>query len=114
MEQPLDPYLRSATLLRAVDGDTGIFLIDLGYRITTTQVCRLYGIDTPELRGEEREAGLAAKAHLEQLIATRPLVVRSYRNPQDKYGRYLLTVYADGVDINQRMIDDGHAVAYFG
>ena len=31
-----------------------------------------------------------------------------------KYGRVLGTLRVDGVDLNQKMIEDGHAVEYHG
>ncbi len=49
-----------ATLVRAIDGDTYVFDIDLGFYITTRQHVRLAGIDCPEIGTPEGKAALLA------------------------------------------------------
>lgn len=53
-----------------------------------------------------------ATAHLEKLLSF-PLDVQ-VQSTKDKYGRYLGRFLVAGVDVNARMIADGHAVAYDG
>ncbi len=116
-------YEYSGTLIRVVDGDTVVLSltkkitleVDFGFYVKVAEVdFRLKGINTPEIRGETKERGIAAKAHLLGLLSAKPLRVVSYKT--DKYGRWLAEIFVtvDGVEksVNQLMIDDGYAVPY--
>lgn len=85
------PYAR---FLRVVDGDTVDFEVDLGFRIFTYERFRLFGVDAPELRGEERDRGLEAKrALVDLLLRSGPdFMLRTYKS--DKYGRWLCVIYS--------------------
>ena len=74
---------------------------------------RLYGIDTPELRGEEREQGIVVRDILREMILGKEVTIRSYKDKQGKYGRYLANIIVDGLDLNQWLVDNGHAEPYF-
>lgn len=66
---------------RPVDGDTTELVIDLGFKLTITQLCRFSGIDAPEhttLAGQ-----LVAKVVEKWLAKNIPLVVTSVS--RDKY-----------------------------
>ena len=73
---------------------------------------RLYGIDTPELRGPEREQGLVVRDILREKILDKEVEIHSYKDKQGKYGRYLATIILDGLDVNQWLVDNGHANVY--
>lgn len=111
------PYEYDATLVRVVDGDTVILKVDLGFKIEVEQTCRLYGIDTPELIGEARIAGLAAKAFVEMSLAaaTGKLRIRTHKPTRDKYGRYIVEVlYRSGdvdINLNEQLVMFGYAKA---
>jgi micrococcal nuclease len=116
-----DDYIRRAKIVRLVDGDTVDVDIDLGMAITTRQRLRLFGINTPEVRGPEKESGHAATQHLADLLVEFrhegewDIVVQTYKDKKGKYGRYLadlIGVEEDGnpVNLNERMVADGHAV----
>jgi len=102
-------YTYKAKLVRVIDGDTVDLLVDLGHRITIKERYRLSGINTPEVRGKEREAGLAAKRFLMWELRE-DLVIQTDLDKKGKYGRYLATLYVDGRNINQALVDAGHAV----
>lgn len=94
--------------LRVVDGDT---------LVLQGETIRLNGIDAPELaqtcrsaKGRETRCGKDAKAALEKLAASGPLECRG--TDLDGYGRRLATCYANGHDINARMVRLGHAFAF--
>ena len=76
---------------------------------------RLWGINTPELRGEERLKGLAAKAYAEDLLPDigEAICLRSIKDRTGKYGRYLAEVFipANGawINLNKELLDAGHA-----
>jgi micrococcal nuclease len=91
------------------DGDTVTATIYLGFFVTVTEKFRLLGINTPELRkGNDREAGKAARDYLASLIEGKDVIMKTEKSPE-KYGRWLSTVFVDGENINQKMIDAGHA-----
>jgi micrococcal nuclease len=57
-------YEYKALIISVYDGDTVTALVDLGFFVKKEAKLRLYGIDTPEIRGEEREKGLISKLKL--------------------------------------------------
>ena len=73
---------------------------------------RLYGIDTPELRGSEREEGLKVRDILREMILDQEVIINTYKDKQGKYGRYLANIFLNGIDINEWLLDNGHAKPY--
>jgi len=111
-----DAFVYQAELERVVDGDTVDVTLDLGFDVKLhKQRVRLHGIDTPESRTRnlaEKKLGLAAKERLKELCVGR-FKVKSLG--KGKYGRVLGIPYTeDGQDICQMLIDEGHAVEYYG
>ena len=109
-------YEYTARVLKVVDGDTLDLSIDLGFNIWITQRCRLLGIDTPETRtldSAEKVLGLKAKAVLEGLVQTaKTVTVRTAK--EDKYGRVLVTLFLDLININESLVASGYAWRYDG
>ncbi len=105
-------YHYKAKILDVYDGDTVTAFVDLGFLHFQEMKLRLYGIDTPELRGEERASGLIVRDILREKILDKEVEVFTYKDSQGKYGRYLATIVIDGEDINQWLLDNGHAVPY--
>lgn len=115
-------YRYKANLNSIYDGDSVRLDIDLGFGSwLINQRIRLYGIDAPEIRGEERDAGLEAKAFLWQELIDQELVIESYKDRSDKYGRWLATIYVEAsdqddniiwVNVNELMVSSGHATPY--
>ena len=116
-------YEYRAKIVKVIDGDTVDVDIDLGFGIILSdERVRIMGIDTPESRTRdkvEKTFGLAAKDRLKELLGeTTVLQTQINKNGEDmkgKFGRIL----GDFVSNDQRMITDilveeGHAVAYFG
>ena len=111
-----DAFVYQAELERVVDGDTVDVTLDLGFDVKLhKQRVRLHGIDTPESRTRnlaEKKLGLAAKERLKELCVGR-FKVKSLG--KGKYGRILGIPYTeDGQDICKMLIDEGHAVEYYG
>lgn len=118
-----DHIRKMVKILRVVDGDTvDIAMAGEDQRVFKYRV-RLYGIDTPEKRppkanadrDKEIEAARASKDNLMGMLqkSGNYLTVQLYK--PDKYGRLLGTFYdKNGVDVNQWMVEQGHAVKYFG
>ena len=116
-------YEYRAKIVKVIDGDTVDVDIDLGFGIILSdERVRIMGIDTPESRTRdkvEKTFGLAAKDRLKELLGeTSVLQTQINKNGEDmkgKFGRIL----GDFVSNDQRMItnilvEEGHAVAYFG
>ena len=104
---------------RVVDGDTVDVVLDLGFDILYRCRVRLYGIDTPESRTrnlDEKARGKMAGAFLKDAIDSGKKVViqTKLKDSKGKFGRVLGDVVVDEVNINQEMIKNYYAVAYFG
>jgi endonuclease YncB( thermonuclease family) len=59
----------------------------------------------------EKQKGLAAKERLKELTKDEVTVCLS---GQGKYGRWLGTLFSGTTNINQQLIDEGHAHEYDG
>tara|TARA_R110000824_G_scaffold219743_1_gene406724 strand:- start:2099 stop:2389 length:291 start_codon:yes stop_codon:yes gene_type:complete len=87
--------------------------VDLGFGVTITITGRLYGINAPEVRGKERELGKTSRDWLKAKM-DRSRSVSIETQPSDerqtgKYGRWLITVWADGTNLNDLMVTKGFA-----
>jgi micrococcal nuclease len=117
-----DPYIyRIKSVGRVVDGDTIDADIDLGFDISLTKRIRLAGIDTPESRtkdAEEKKLGIDAKEWLKnRLQFAKDIIIRTeLPDSTEKYGRIIGHLYINGEDasLNNQMITEGYALAYFG
>ena len=110
-------------VIKVVDGDTVDVDIDLGFGVTLTdERVRIMGIDTPESRTRDKVEDLfgeAAKARLKELMKDGgKLITTEDRKGEDmkgKFGRILGDFrVADGRKVTEILIEEGHAVAYFG
>lgn len=116
MEQNL--YYYRANVVRVYDGDTCTVDLDLGfYCWLKNQKIRLARIDTPELRGSEREAGLRSRDALRKLILDKRVTLQTMRDQREKYGRWLAEIWLEQVDgsvvnVNDWLLDNGYAKPY--
>ena len=95
-------------VLSIYDGDTFTAEVDLGFRTRIIQIFRLEGLDTPEIRGKERPEGIVARDYVRGLMGrTKEVLVATKKT--GKYGRYIATVYLDGVNLNELLIKEGMA-----
>lgn len=108
------------------DGDTVKLEVELGFHASMKKMkFRLFGMDTPELRGgtdETKAAARAARDRLRELIVEQDLMIQTFRtkdyDKKGKYGRWLCIIWLMTESlaiweqsINQQLIDEGHAVA---
>ena len=119
MSDKPSPYsYRVKSIKKIIDGDTFDCIMDLGFDVLLEARVRMMGIDTPESRTrdlEEKKFGLLAKEYLTEKLATEDLIVTTeVDNEKGKFGRILGWVWADGINVNQNMIDENMAVAYHG
>lgn len=107
-------YEYRCLVTRVIDGDSLVAVIDLGFRMSYTTTVRLAGLSAPELNTGEH--GAYAKAKLADWVLEKPgVTVRTTKHREfEKYGRVLGTFVIDGVNVNQKMIDDGYAAPMKG
>ena len=110
-------YNYKAFVTGVYDGDSITIDIDLGFNNwMKNQKVRLFGINTPEIRGEERPDGLVARDRLRELILDKEVIITSYKDKSGKYGRWLATVFLkqDGMfeNINTLLLAEGLAEVY--
>lgn len=116
-------YEYSAQVVRWVDGDTVDLRVDLGFHIFIETRFRLYGVDTPE-RGQKNHDEATAFCNGFAPVGS-TIIIKSYRPrpiEEDKYGRWLCEalpmpfdlVTPGGISVNQRLVEAGLAVPYYG
>lgn len=108
-------YHYRARVVDVYDGDTCRVDIDLGLNTwIKNEPIRLYRIDAPELRGDERERGLLARDYLRELVLDKNIYLQTIKDRKGKYGRYLgeLWIEVEGEirNVNDMMVEAGHAV----
>ena len=114
----LNLYIYRAKVTKVYDGDTCTADIDLGMKTWVhSETLRLNRINTPELRGSEREAGLVARDRLRELILDKEIFLQTIKDKTGKYGRYLAEIWVideNGgfVNINDQLIAEGLAEYY--
>lgn len=125
---PLQLWVYRARTVRVIDGDTIDVLVDHGFHALAVERFRLLGVDTPEVRGETREAGEAARGYTiswlgvaahemptelrSTLTGDWPLVIETSKS--DSFGRWLAMVWraSDGACLNDDLLAAGMAVPY--
>tara|TARA_B100000963_G_C22613555_1_gene666114 strand:- start:2047 stop:2379 length:333 start_codon:yes stop_codon:yes gene_type:complete len=104
-------YKYKAFVEKVYDGDTITVSIDCGFGIQLQkQKIRLYGINTPEVRGEERELGLISRDKLREKILGKTIVLNTIKDKKGKYGRYLGIIYLNDENINDWLVANNLAV----
>ncbi len=99
-----DPYLYWCKPTRIVDGDSLYVTVDWGCKNYTDDVeCRLYGVDTPEIRGKPTswlddrafalDLGRTAKRFLELNVLDNWVPMRTHKDKDGSFGRLLVTLY---------------------
>ena len=108
---PVHTY--NAHVVRVVDGDTIRCDVSLGWGVwLQDQSVRLRGIDAPEMRGDERPAGIASRNALTELLDYRNVTLRTDGDKRGKYGRMIVDVWVGQVNVNDWMVANGHAEIY--
>ena len=112
-------YEYRCAVLRVVDGDTVDVDIDLGFGVwLRNERVRIMGIDTPESRTAdevEKIFGLAAKKRLGEILGeTAILRTQKPGKSDEKFGRILGDFVIGDKTACSMLIEEGHAVPYFG
>jgi len=111
-----------ATVLRVVDGDTIDVMVDLGMGVHRKERLRFSRVNAWETRGEHREKGLLAKNRVAELLPIQSkIIIKTEKDKQGKYGRYLAEIIIPASDwrelkedtnLNDLLLNEGHAVLY--
>ena len=106
-------YEYRARVLSVYDGDTIRADIDLGLCVKLcNQQLRLYGINTPEVRGSYRLKGIAARDALRSLIDGEDVKIVTHKDRTGKYGRWLVEVWFREIHVNEWLLQNGYAEVY--
>lgn len=128
-------YEYTAHVVSVYDGDTFHADVDLGfYTWLHKQPFRMFGINTPEMTAADpliRAKAVAARDALRGMILGQKVRIQSHKDAREKYGRWLGDVFipappadnsvnvlipaptGDGwVNVNQALVQQGHAVVY--
>lgn len=106
-------YTYNAYVTKVYDGDTITVDIDLGFGIILKkQKLRLYGLNAPEVRGENKTRGLEVRDTLRELILNQNIIVKTVKDKKGKYGRWLATIIYDDQNINEWLLQEGMAEKY--
>lgn len=111
----------AGTVVNCYDADTCDVTFhlqaDLGFGISSTtdfsDKVRLYGIDAWELRGVEKEKGKVARDWLNSQVRGKlvrvDIIQKSGRDARGKYGRWLAVLWLGSVNLNEQLVELGHA-----
>lgn len=97
----LDGLVTDAKCVDVYDGDTVKVVFKFADKMYKWRV-RLLRIDTPELRGDEKEEGLKCRDFLRGLVLDKIVTVKCSKF--DSFGRILGEIEKDGENINDKMI----------
>jgi micrococcal nuclease len=106
------------TVTKVVDGDTIYGDVDLGFNIGVKKMeFRLAEVNTPEIKGPTRTAGLESKKFVEDTILNKEVCILTKKDSKEKYGRYLAWVYykeAENlwINLNQKLVELNLAVPF--
>ena len=108
-------YEYRAFVRSVYDGDSLRADVDLGFGAVLKKVpLRLAGLDAPEVKGEERPLGLPVRDALAGRVLGREVIIRTEKDRTGKFGRYIATIWLDGENMNQWLLDQGYAKPYTG
>jgi endonuclease YncB( thermonuclease family) len=95
-----------------VDGDTFWADVDLNFGVKFSHDFRVDGVDTPERRQETMGAYKEAKDYVTGLVNQKGVLIAPIK--KEKYGRWLVRVKKDGVDLSEDLVEKELAKPYFG
>ena len=115
-EPPVYTY-KVNEVIKIVDADTIDVSLDVGFESYVYKRLRFLGIDTYEIRGDEREQGLIAKARLTEIIESADrLYAQTIMDGEGKYGRVLAWLWIKKGDeltnVNIQLLEEGHGTPY--
>lgn len=99
-----------------IDGDTVVANIDLGFDVWLhNEHLRLAGVQAPdnnEARWKEASEALRDRVEGERLYVCTQRMKRKDREATGSFGRYLVTIYHAGENVNEWLISEGYAKVF--
>ena len=107
----METFIYNAYVENVYDADTITCSIDCGFGLLMKKIkVRLFGIDSKEIRGEERKEGLIARDRLREKIENKNIIIKTIKDRKGKYGRYLGIIYFKNENINDWLVNNNYAV----
>lgn len=110
-------YVYKLEVTKVYDGDTIYGHIDQGLNVfQKEQKFRLFGINTPEVRGKERPQGLISRDWLREEIQGKTVIIKTHKargkEKKGKFGRWLAEVFdpETGENLNLKLVTEGLAI----
>lgn len=107
-------YEYKAKVIDVHDGDTITAIVDLGFRVQLEIKIRFFGINTPEITGPSKSEGLKSKQRVIDLISGKDIIIKTHKDKQEKYGRWLGDIYLPNstISVNQILLNENLAVPF--
>jgi micrococcal nuclease len=107
---PNHRYVYEVEIERVIDGDTIVVTIDQGFGDHKTgSHLRLLGINCPERFDNYDDWDAARKRIIELLANGETYLIRTVLDKRGSFQRIFAIVWVDGLCINQRLLEEGHA-----
>jgi len=111
-------YYYRINVISVYDGDTFRADTDLGMSVTVmNRSYRIADINTPELRGDEREDGLIVGDYVRSIIKGKDVIINTMKT--GKYGRWIAWLWIpdnihfdEGDSLGEHLLKIGYAVPY--
>ncbi len=121
-------YFYEADIKSVYDGDGSfkcdihkVYTIDIGFNIEISftltwrnRSIRLFGVDTPEMRKEQREAGTVVRDFVREKILGKRVMIETIKDSTGKYGRLLAHIFVEERLLSSILLEKGYAKEYFG
>lgn len=105
-----------ALVLRTIDGDTVVAVVELGYDVMLRIRIRLARIDTSELKGPESEKAEEAKKFLENALLKTRNRVKVLAIAKDSFGRFVCEMWIEDsgafCNLSDELLKNGLAKVY--
>lgn len=113
----MEKYFYQAHVIKVYDWDTVTLNIELWFNIDySKQTFRLWWIDTPELRGEEKIFGREVRDYVREKILYKDVLVKTYKDKKWKYWRYLAEIFFEEhwkyINLNKNLVIKWFAKEY--
>ena len=112
-------YEYHCRVIRVIDGESLKLEVDCGFDVRTWINARVMGVNAPEIRGDERDLGKAAREWLTWVLvggsdADSPMIFRSHK--RDQHGRWIGDIAMDPrrVDYHRLYPKDFGSDGYLG
>ena len=100
-------WVVSGNLERVIDGDTFVVKLDVWPKMQVTEHVRLEGVDTPELKGIDKDRAFAAKDFAAKWLSSGPFSVETCG--VYSFNRLVAKVYRDGGSLAEELKKAGYA-----